>query len=404
MLEGRAVLLGVTGGIAAYKSAELARLLVKEGSSVQVIMTDSAKCFISPLTFKALTQRPVYTSLFDSMDRSATAHIELSREPEAVIVAPATANILGKYAAGIADDLLSTVLMAVDHSRCPVLVAPSMNNFMFNSPAVQENLDILRRRGVIIADPSEGELACGEVGQGRMPEPASLVDFIKKHLSKKNDFEGFTFLVTAGPTREALDPIRFLSNFSSGRMGYSLAQVAAERGAEVILVSGPTSLTPPAGVQFYPVTSAQEMYDAVMDISINADIIIKAAAVCDYKPVEMKEQKIKKSNSFSINFERNPDILEDLGRVKRSKHFIVGFAAETESLSKNAQEKLKKKNADLIVANDLKREGAGFECETNIVQLIFKDGYSEELPLMTKYELSHYILDLIKSRISSDKA
>lgn len=399
MLKNKLILLGITGGIAAYKSAELARFLIKEGASVQVVMTENAKAFITPLTMKTLTGRPVYSSLYNTDDPghfSATVHIDLAREPQMVVVAPATANILGKMAAGIADDLLSTVLMAVNTAERPVILAPSMNTSMLHNPAVRENIAVLRGRGYIMADPLDGFLACGEVGEGRMIEPAELVEIIKKKFQKAGDFSELTVLVTAGPTREALDPVRFLSNHSSGRMGYALARAAQERGAHVILISGPTALETPPGVDFYPVVSAQEMYEAVMDKLPVADIVIKSAAVADYRPEDASAQKIKKGGEMTLKLARNPDILKEIGK-KKGNIFVVGFAAETENILDNGKKKMADKNLDMIVANDLTREGAGFGAETNIVHLLYRDGREEKVPLMSKYELSHLILDRIKA-------
>lgn len=396
MLSAKMVLLGVTGGIAAYKSAELARLLVKEGFSVQVVMTRAAAEFVSPLTFKSLTGRPVFTSLFDPSYSTGTVHIDLARDPHLVIIAPATANILGKMVAGIADDLLSTILVAVDAKTTPVILAPSMNTAMLDNPAVRRNIELLRERGYIIADPADGSLACGEIGKGRMVEPGQLLELIKARLAIKMDYQGVTVLVTAGPTREALDPVRFISNHSSGKMGYALAQAARERGARVILISGPTALQPPVGVDFFQVSSAQDMYRMVMEKLELSDVVIKAAAVADYRPEEFYRQKIKKnSNEMVIRLVRNPDILKEIGS-RKGKRFLVGFAAETEAILENALKKMKEKNLDLIVANDLTLEGAGFASETNIAQLVYRDGKVERLPLMTKYELAHIILDRIK--------
>jgi phosphopantothenoylcysteine decarboxylase/phosphopantothenate--cysteine ligase len=327
-------------------------------------------------------------------------HIDLAREPHLVVVAPATANFLGKVSSGIADDLLSTVILAVKLQECPVILAPSMNTAMFHNPAVRDNIALLRRRGYLFADPLSGSLACGEVGEGRMVEPVQLVELIKKELAKsaRADYSGLTVMVTAGPTRESLDPVRFVSNRSSGRMGYALARAAAERGARVILISGPTALEPPPGVDFFPVESAREMYAAVMDKFSLADVIIKAAAVADYRPEEAYGQKIKKGDTLSVKLVRNPDILQELGSQKGDR-FLVGFAAETENLLENARKKMTNKNLDLIVANDLTQEGAGFAKETNKVHLIFRDGHVEELPLMLKSELSHLILERVRAAI-----
>jgi phosphopantothenoylcysteine decarboxylase/phosphopantothenate--cysteine ligase len=397
-VKNKLILLGITGGIAAYKSAELARLLIKEGAVVQVVMTKNAEAFITPLTMKTLTGRPVYNALYNPDapgHYSATVHIDLAREPQMVVVAPATANILGKMAAGIADDLLSTVLMAVNTAECPVILAPSMNTSMLHNPAVRDNIAVLRRRGYYMAEPLDGFLACGEVGEGRMIEPSGLLEIIKRRFQQAADFNGLTVLVTAGPTREALDPVRFLSNHSSGRMGYALAQAAVVRGAHVILISGPTALETPPGVDFYPVASAQEMYEAVMDKLPAADIVIKTAAVADYRPESISAQKIKKGGEMTLKLIRNPDILKEIGK-KKGDAFVVGFAAETENILANGKKKITAKNLDMIVANDLTREGAGFNTETNIVHLLYRDGREEKVPLMSKYDLAHLILDRIQ--------
>ena len=401
MLRDKLILLGICGGIAAYKSAELARLLVREGCSVQVVMTDAAKEFITPLTMHGLTGLPALSSLFDNSHMSATAHIRLAREPDLIIVAPATGNILGKAAAGIADDLLSTVLMAVDLQDCPVILAPSMNTTMFENPAVKGNLRVLAERGFIIADPNSGELACGETGKGRMAEPAELLELIRREfqlMENGKDYTGLTVLISAGPTREALDPMRFVSNYSSGKMGYALAKAAVERGANVILVSGPVNLTPPQDARFFPVVSAEEMYTAMMEQLSSADIVIKAAAVADYKPEKFSEQKIKKAGDLQVKFVRTPDILKEIG-VRKTKQFLVGFAAETENLLEYARQKMIGKNLDMIVANNLNEQGAGFQVDTNIVRLLYKEGAVEEVPLMSKHQLSHLILDRILIKI-----
>lgn len=397
-MKNKLILLGITGGIAAYKSAELARLLIKEGAVVQVVMTKNAEAFITPLTMKTLTGRPVYSALYNPDapgHYSATVHIDLAREPQMVVVAPATANILGKMAAGIADDLLSTVLMAVNTAECPVILAPSMNTSMLHNPAVRDNIAVLRRRGYHMAEPLDGFLACGEAGEGRMIEPSGLLEIIKRRFQQAADFNGLTVLVTAGPTREALDPVRFLSNHSSGRMGYALAQAAVVRGAHAILISGPTALETPPGVDFYPVASAQEMYEAVMDKLPAADIVIKTAAVADYRPESISAQKIKKGGEMTLKLVRNPDILKEIGK-KKGDAFVVGFAAETENILANGKKKITAKNLDMIVANDLTREGAGFNTETNIVHLLYRDGREEKVPLMSKYDLAHLILDRIQ--------
>ena len=396
MLKNKIILLGLTGGIAAYKSAELARLLIKEGAVVQAVMTDNARAFLTPLTLRSLTGRPVYSDLFEPSYGSATIHIDLAREPQAFVVAPATANFLGKLTSGLADDLLTTLFLAVDPLKRPVVLAPAMNTAMFNNPIVQENIERLRRRGFVIADPLSGVLACGDVGKGRMVEPAGLLKLIREKLAPMSgpDYRGQTILITAGPTREPLDPVRFISNYSSGRMGYALARAAQERGAQVILVSGPTSLEPPPGVELCPIESAREMHRVVMEKLPAARVVIKTAAVADYRPAESQLQKVKKGGNLMLKLVRNPDILREIGSKKEDR-FLVGFAAETENLLANAQEKMIKKNLDMIVANDLNQEGAGFAVDTNIVQLLYRDGRVEELPCMSKYDLSHCLLDRI---------
>ncbi len=392
-MQGKKIIVGISGGIAAYKSAEMVRLLVKEGCSVQAVMTASAMSFVAPLTFSTLTGRPVYHDLFAERQAS-TVHIDLARWPDLVIVAPATANFIAKVAHGLADDLLSTVLLAVRLEECPIILAPAMNTAMFHNWAVKENLALLRRRGYILADPASGELACGEVGEGRMLEPEQLLALIVRTFGP-GDYAGETVLVTAGPTREALDPVRYLSNHSSGRMGYALARAASQRGARVILISGPTSLEPPPDVEFYPVTTAREMFALALKFFPDVDIVIKAAAVADYRPELQAEQKIKKGEALELKLVRNPDILEELGK-RKEKQFLVGFAAETAELLTHAREKMERKNLDLVVANDVTREGAGFNTETNIVQLLYRDGGVEEFPLMSKLELAHQLLDRIK--------
>ncbi len=390
------VLLGITGGVAAYKAAELARLLVKADFDVHTVMTPAAKKFVTPLTMRAVTGNPVFESLFDPLHRSATAHIDLARDPDIAVIAPATANALAKLALGLADDLLSTVLLAIDLATCPVLLAPSMNTTMLMNPAVQENIRRLAVRGYGILEPGEGLLACQEVGKGRMADPLEILARVQKLLERKRDLEGRVILITAGPTREALDPVRYFTNYSSGKMGYALARAAVERGARVILVSGPSELSPPAGVDFYPVSSAREMHRVVMDKVLEAEIVIKAAAVVDYRPELIQEEKIKKGGDLVLKLVRNPDILQAIGSEKGHR-FLVGFAAETEALLENAVQKMEKKNLDMIVANDLKQEGAGFAVETNLVTLLYRDGQVEEMPLMSKYDLAHCILERISA-------
>lgn len=385
-------LLGVTGGIAAYKSAELARNFVREGKEVQVILTSGAAQFVTPLTFQTITGRPALIEQFRPVEGGKVGHITLAEASQVMVIAPATANTLGKMAAGIADNLLTTTYLAV---QCPVVLVPSMNEHMLLHPAVQANLERLRERGCRIMEPAMGELACGISGKGRMPEPAQIADFVRSVLAKK-DFQGLCALVTAGPTREPLDPVRFISNHSTGLMGYALARALVERGADVVLVSGPTALNCPAGARLVPVTTAREMYEAVLDHFKNCHLVIKAAAVCDYRPAKAAHQKLKKE-SFEkmLELQPNPDILMELGR-RKGEQILVGFAMETERAGENARKKLQQKNLDLIVVNDLTAPGAGFAVPTNQVSLIDREGRSEDLPLMPKETLAHQILHRVR--------
>jgi phosphopantothenoylcysteine decarboxylase/phosphopantothenate--cysteine ligase len=396
----KTIVLGVTGGIAAYKAAELARLLVRGGFTVQVVMTAGATEFVTPLTFQTLTGRPVLRDLFATADGGGVRHVDLAGEADLLVVAPASANTLAKMALGLADNLLTTVYLA---AACPVILVPSMNDQMFAHPAVRENLARLEARGCLILEPATGELACGTIGKGRMPEPQQIFDYIRAAAAPK-DFKGVTALVTAGPTREPLDPVRFLSNPSSGLMGYAIARALAERGARVNLVSGPTQLPCPAGVSRTVVTTAREMYDAVMRLYAGCDLVVKTAAVSDYRPVETAAQKLKKgAPRVTLELAANPDILKELGRNKGNR-ILVGFAAETENGLPYARQKLIEKNLDLIVLNDLTEPGAGFAVATNRVHLIGKEGAVEELPLMKKDELAHRILDRVAAiREAGDK-
>lgn len=395
MLIGRQILLGITGGIAAYKTAELVRLLVKAEAQVRVVMTRNACQFITPLTLQTLSGHKVYTDTFEAGVNYQIEHISLTDASDLTVVAPATANIIGKFANGIADDLLSTLLLA---AKPPILLAPAMNTRMWENPAVQQNIEKLKTQGVLLIEPGEGELACKTVGKGRMAEPEEIFDRIKELLAPSGEFSGTTFIITAGPTREALDPVRFISNRSSGRMGYALAKAAQQRGARVILVSGPTQLPPPEGIQFIPVESARQMHQAVMEHLPAAMVVIKAAAVADYRPVEQALQKIKKGGEtdggLNLRLTRNPDILAEIGQNKGAR-ILVGFAAETIDLIKNAREKLQRKNLDLIVANDVTKEGAGFVASTNIVKILDAQGNIEELPLMSKEAVAQRVLDRV---------
>ncbi len=399
MLKGRRVVLGVTGGIAAYKCAELTRELVRRGAEVKVVMTAGAREFVTPLTLQTVSGNPVYTELFTLIREQDIAHIALADFAELMIVAPATANVIGKAAAGIADDLLTTIFMAM---KAPVLFCPAMNNHMYESPALQENLGKLRAWGYHVLPPASGPLACKSEGQGRLPEVSEIIEEAVSILTPK-DLEGEHVLVTAGPTREPFDPVRFITNYSSGKMGYAVALQARRRGARVTLVSGPTSLPPPAGVEVVNVGSALEMRDAVLSRLEGVTAVIKAAAVADYRPAALADQKIKKKEgSLTLALERNPDIIREIGR-KKGKRVLVGFAMESENLLANARSKLIDKNMDLIVANDLREEGAGFQCDTNIIKILDRKGNVESLPLMDKTEAAGWILDRVQALLKETK-
>lgn len=396
MLKGKTVVLGVTGGIAAYKSAALTSLLVKAGAQVQVIMTEHARQFIAPLTFESLTGRRCLTDTFDRNHEYSTEHVELAKEADVVMIAPATANIIAKIAHGMADDMLTTTMLACD---CPKIVAPAMNTRMYENPVTQDNIRKLEEYGMTIAHPTSGHLACGDIGKGKMLEPEELFQYILMACAFEKDMAGKHVLVTAGATQEALDPVRYITNHSSGKMGYSLAKISALRGAEVVLVSGHTALAAPLFAERVSVTSAEDMFRAVTERSEWADIIIKAAAVADYRPAAVSSEKIKKSDDqMSIGLERTQDILGYLGAHKRDGQFLCGFAMETQDLLENASQKLKKKNADMIVANNLKVTGAGFAGDTNVVTLITENG-AEEQELMSKEEVAGVILDKIMEKI-----
>lgn len=396
MLKGKTVILGVTGGIAAYKSAALTSLLVKAGAQVQVIMTEHARQFIAPLTFESLTGRRCLTDTFDRNHEYSTEHVELAKEADVVMIAPATANIIAKIAHGMADDMLTTTMLACD---CPKIVAPAMNTRMYENPVTQDNMRKLEEYGMTIAHPTSGHLACGDIGKGKMLEPEELFQYILMACAFEKDMAGKHVLVTAGATQEALDPVRYITNHSSGKMGYSLAKISALRGAEVVLVSGHTALAAPLFAERVSVTSAEDMFRAVTERSEWADIIIKAAAVADYRPATVSSEKIKKSDDqMSIGLERTQDILGYLGAHKRDGQFLCGFAMETQDLLENASQKLKKKNADMIVANNLKVTGAGFAGDTNVVTLITENG-AEEQELMSKEEVAGVILDKIMEKI-----
>ena len=391
IFEDKHIILGVSGGIAAYKSVELLRLLKKEGARVRVLMTENGRRFVGPLTFEALSGLSVCTNLFDEGNNATIGHIDWAREADAVVIAPATANIIGKIACGIADDALTTFMTAV---TAPKLICPSMNTHMFNCSAVQRNIATLAQDGMNVLYPGSGELACGTTGPGRLPDPVDILDRLEKCL-RKQDLKGLRVLVSAGPTHEPIDPVRYISNPSSGKMGYAIARAAEHRGADVILVTGPTQLPDPINVQTIGIQTASEMADVVFDNMQPQDIIIKAAAVSDYRPQRTSKQKIKKDHEeMTLSLVRNPDILAQLGKHKKNT-FLVGFAAETESLEKNAIEKLAAKNLDLIVGNIVGRQGSGFEADTNRVTFYGKNGENEVLPLMGKNEIAHRLLDRI---------
>jgi phosphopantothenoylcysteine decarboxylase/phosphopantothenate--cysteine ligase len=401
------ITLGVTGGVAAYKAAELVRRLQQDGFSVQVVMTRSAREFITPLTFAALTGQKVITDLFaesggEANLESAIEHIAVAQRTDLLLVAPATADILAKFARGIADDFLTTLYLA---STAPVVVAPAMNVNMWNHAATQENVEMLRARGVKIVDPDEGYLACGMIGAGRLAGQEAIVAAVHEALHAVRDLAGETVLVTAGPTRENVDPVRYLTNRSSGKMGYAVAEAAARRGAHVILVSGPTSLDVPSGVERIDVQSAQDMHRVVLEKVAGCSIAIFAAAVADYRPAEPSGQKIKRNNeSTTIPLEPTPDILASVARNK-GQRFIVGFAAETDHVAENARQKLAAKNADLMVANDVTAEGSGFDHDTNVVTLFARDGRDLALPRMSKSEVAQRILDeVVRLRSTSRTA
>lgn len=391
MLRGKCVILGVTGGIAAYKAAELLRLLIKAGVDVHVVMTRSAQEFVAPLTFQTLSGNPVHTALFNLVQEQEIGHISLADRADLVLVAPATANLIGKVANGISDDLLTTTIMA---TRAKVLFAPAMNSNMWENPIYQKNQAMLENLGYQFIEPAHGELACGWRGQGKLPDPQDIFNTVKTLLSGTNQLSGRTVLVTAGPTREEIDPVRFLSNYSSGKMGYAIARAARDRGAKVVLISGPVNLAEPAAVETLQVVSAQQMQQAVMERAGQADIIIMAAAVADFRPVVRGTQKVKKGDAetMTVELQRNPDILAELGRQKGAR-VLIGFAAETEALLKYARAKLESKNLDMIVANDVSQEGAGFDSDTNIVRFLTAEGKVEELPKMTKANVAEILMD-----------
>ncbi len=396
MLENKKIVLGITGGIAAYKAAELTRRLVKAGAHVKIIMTKSALEFITPLTMQTLSQNRVYTDMFASDDEYDMAHIALAEFADAFVVAPATANIIGKIASGIGDDLLSTTIMAENK---PTLICPAMNDKMLANPIVQDNIRKLKKNGYVVMDSAVGELACKTEGKGRLPEIDAILAEIENIMTPQ-DLAGVRILITAGPTEEPLDPVRFITNLSSGKMGYALASAAQRRGAHVTLVSGPTSLPLPPVEKIVTVRTAKEMHKAVLQHYKSARVIIKAAAVADYRPKIVANEKIKKEGkTLFIELERNPDIISEIGKNKGNR-ILVGFAMETQNLLTNARGKLVKKNMDMIVANNLRQEGAGFRTDTNIITVIDRAGKTESLEKMTKIDAAGAILNRIKKLIS----
>lgn len=385
------VVLGVTGGIAVYKACELLRLLQKRGIDVFVVMTQSACRFVAPLTFETLSGHPVAVDTFDRPQTWEVEHIALAKRADLFLIAPATANIMGKMACGIADDMLSTTVMA---TRAPVLAAPAMNTGMWENAAVQQNVKTLRARGVEIVAPVSGHLACGDSGAGKLEDVEVIAERACELLFAKKDMEGLRVMVTAGPSREALDPVRYISNRSSGKMGYAIARAAQKRGAEVTLLSGPVAIEAPLGVKLVPFTTTQELLDRASELAREQDLLIQAAAPADYRAKEVAPQKIKKQGGEPMTFTlvENPDVAATLGKAKRSGQVFVGFAAETNDVLAHAKDKLARKNLDMIVANDVTRPGAGFDVDTNIVTLITKDG-QEALPMMSKAEVAQRILD-----------
>ncbi|RFB38042.1 bifunctional phosphopantothenoylcysteine decarboxylase/phosphopantothenate--cysteine ligase CoaBC [Brevibacillus sp. VP] len=411
ILQHKEIVLGVSGGIAAYKAAALTSKLTQAGAKVSVVLTANACRFVQPITFEALSHRPVYTDTFTEPVPGVIAHIDVADRADLVILAPATANIIGKYANGIADDMLSTMLLA---TTAPVMVAPAMNVNMYNHPAVQANMQRLLSYGVTMVEPNEGMLACGWVGRGRLAEPEEIVEaairfFEQKEVTTKSvhaashqDLQGKKIVVTAGPTREKIDPVRYISNYSSGKMGYAIAEAARDRGADVTLISGPTALSIPSGVTFVPVESVQEMLDAVLQVYPQADVVIKSAAVSDYRPELVYTHKVKKTESedFSLSLVKAPDILRTLGEQK-THQMLVGFAAETQEVEKHALDKMRRKNLDMIIANDVLQEGAGMGVDTNIVTIYQQDQAPIRLDKMSKRDVAERLLDAMKQNLQA---
>lgn len=392
MLKGKTVLLGITGSIAAYKIAYLASALHKLHADVHVLMTENATNFINPITFETLTGNKCLVDTFDRNFQFQVEHVSIAKKADVVMIAPASANVIGKLANGLADDMLTTTVMAC---RCQKILAPAMNTAMYENPVVQDNIRKLKNYGYEVITPASGYLACGDIGAGKMPEPETLLEYILKEAAFQKDLAGKKLLVTAGPTQEAIDPVRCLTNHSSGKMGYAIAKMAMLRGAEVTLVSGPTAIEPPLFVKVLPVTSARDMFEAVTGLSDEQDIIIKAAAVADYRPKQVSEDKVKKKDDqASIELERTDDILKYLGQHKKQGQFLCGFSMETRDMLRNSRAKLEKKNLDMVAANNLKVEGAGFQGDTNVLTLITQDE-EVSLPLMSKEDAALKILDKI---------
>lgn len=393
MLKNKTIILGVTGSIAAYKAASLASLLVKNHANVHVIMTEHAVNIINPITFETLTGNKCLIDTFDRNFKYDVTHISLAKQADLFMVAPATANTIAKLAHGLADDMLTTTFLA---SNCPKMISPAMNTQMFENPITQDNLKLCQKYGMKIIEPASGHLACGDSGRGKMPEPETLFEHIAQEIAFKKDLAGKKIIVTAGPTQESIDPVRFITNHSTGKMGYAVAKAAAARGAEVTLISGPVNLSEPLFCRTVHVKTAKEMFEAIKNEYEKADIVIKSAAVADYRPITCAEDKIKKSDDeLSIKLERTQDILKYLGENKKNQ-FLCGFSMETQNLIENSKKKLEKKNLDMVIANNLKVLGAGFGTETNVVTIITKNGV-KELPLLSKTEVAHKILDEITS-------
>lgn len=393
MLNGKNIVIGVTGGIAVYKIVDLVSQLRKKGANVKVIMSKAAMNFVTPLMFQEISKNPVITSMWQENENWDVEHIAIANWADCIVIAPATANIIGKVANGIADDMLTTVVMA---TKVPIIFAPAMNTNMYVNPIVQKNLATLRTAGYHIVEPAKGMLACGIEGIGRLPEVPVLLETLEKILFPVNDLKGKKILVTAAGTIEPIDPVRYIGNRSSGKMGYAIAKAAHKRGAEVVLISGPSALNPIEGIRFYKIESAKEMHEIVIKEFTGIDIVIKAAAVADYRAKEVAVNKIKKNDeSLTLVLEKNPDILMELGQKKKVGQILVGFAAETQELVKYAQDKMKRKNLDMIVANDITMVNAGFNADTNIVKLLYKNGRIESIPQMSKESLADVILDKI---------